>query len=1320
MLNTSKINIIILYLSLVFFVNYIINSDCPPPVKYNLNGLCYETCPEYSVPNKIEEYCFYCPDDTNFFNNKCVKDCKEPFIISIKNEADENITICEECKEGEWYTSGSCKTECDFNCYKLKEDRSCHLCFCNNKGKCENDLSNICKCDDPEHYFGKSCEFYRKNINEELKIIPLFNTAIKSNVSLYKFYLNKTDFTNYKIKWEFFLGTKEITSDSEYKKYFITGNKEEIFGINPYLLSEEKNNYLRLNLTSLDNNNYLIDEIQIYIQKINYVGEHKVHFLSPTLQDQGYTYKSMNTKIEIEQIQYINLNKLKYYFQFSFLDENNEEIPLTNFDNSRSLETYHIPFAKQYFINIKNDRGEINQYEVESEKSDIYLNYNISDLISKSIEDIKNDGNYNDIEKIFCFIILFNSKEKIISREDLYILFNFINNLYSNFINENGYYKTNQKKIINYSEPKILFSLINSIIISQRKFLDYTNFQIILDSLKQCIDILNKNIKLSSKDIISMLRTIEQLHDAYNENLNITQIQKNMLLSDFYYLFDKINNYLSLKLLPGEGIKIIGNRTVLFSYNLGFYQQSLAISSNNLTSPANISNINTYSYENYGLNEEICGNNGETFLSINEKLYKNIQNNLKNQGYDDIKNISLNIYIVNNIKNNRNNTINEIYNENENDNYLVRFQFYDLNEKSIINNMKTDKNLFYFLEFSYKNEKQKLSFIQKIGDKDSIFYMPYNYSNVFCYPKNYIKNTTYYCFTYFDYITNIIQCKCNIIDEIAIIEDKELSNFYKSLQFNTVKYTYFSDLTKIFIIIFTFLLLIPGLIFLLFDINKINKHINNLKIDFKEKRREYYNQVKIYENSRLTFPIYSTFNKFPYCEAFYSNNYTNPKYIRHLVVITALLLGFILNLIPFYFTLPFEEKQLLIDKRDIRVDEDEIHSIRIINKYLVRGFIYALVSLIFVHLFIKLFNRFLKIEEKNIKYWKNIKDIFKDYVYFNIKKKRYFGKNFERIKYRMKAFYAICGRYLLNKNIINNPERNKKLENYLKYSGKINKLIKGDKVEIKNNYFGTKSGSLLYELPDNNIEDNNIINSEYQPPKFNINLNISNNINSTVLSSFEKEKNIKLVDFLKKLNPVKSDNFQINGLNDNIFGINNNSINRLEKIKNKYINTNKFISNNYLKRQKNQNTKYIFSIYYNNNLSFINKDNYIISIKNDITGENSKEFRLLVFFTLILGFIFFLLIISSILLIKKLMNEYEYFMVKIWLLCTILILIVAYFLIYFIKISIGSILLFNFFARRKKGYVAKYMFKIFVDKSLIYMFKIRNYITKYRREFINI
>ena len=1298
---------------------------CPSSVKYYSNGLCYEKCPENTVPNKLEDYCSFCPDDRIFFKNKCIKECKGPYI---KNITKDSHYICQKCEKGKYYSSGKCKDQCADNCYKLDEDQSCHLCFCNN-GKCKKD-TNECDCsaiNNEIEYFGKSCEFSREKKEKiELKINPIYNKALKTNVSFYNFTIYREDFINYKIKWEFFLGTKEITSDPEYHKYFITGNKEEIFGINPNLLSENKNNYLYLTLTN-DKNDTLEDEIRIYVQNFEIISEHKADFLDPRLQDSGLLYKAMNTKIEIEQTEYSNLNLLKYYYQFSFLDGNNEEIPLTNFINEDSIETYYIPFAKQYLVTLQNDKGEIKKYEIKKDDSDIYKNYNNDEFNSKSIKDIKSDSNYNDIEKIFIFMLIFNYKGKILNDDELDEIFKYIDKIYDKFINEQGYYNinldNNNKNMIYYSEPKLLFSLINSIIISQKEKLNNTNIEVIYNSLNKCVNMLKeKNIKLSSKDIISLLRTIEQLHIVYNEN------SKNEDSLNFNNLFEKITNYLSLKLLPGEGIKIIGNRTILFSYNLGVYQNLLAISSKKLTSPANISNINTYSYEDYGLNEKDCGKRGEAFLCMDKNIYKNIKNKIQLKG-QDIKNISLNIYIVNNIKNSEKKDLDE--KNNENDNYIVSLQFYDLNNKNKIN-LTLDDNNFYSLEFNYKNEKKKMN-STKISDKDSKFYMPYNYSNVVCYPKNYINNSTYYCFTYFDYFKHIIQCKCNILDEITIVENRTLSDFYKKLQFKTFNYTYTNNIARHFIITFLLLLLIPGLLFLLYDICKINKYMSKIYVGIKEKRREYYNEVKNYTNSKLTFPIYSTFNKFPYCAAFIANNYTSPKYIKHLIVITALLLGFILNLIPFYFTIPFEEKQILIDKRDINIDDAEIHSIDIIGKYLRNGIVYALISLIFVHLFIKLFNKILNIDKKNIKYWKNIKDIFKDYVYFEIKKKGYLGKNFARIKSRMKAFYSICGRYLLNKNIMNHPERNKKLENYLKYMGKLSKtnlLITNNKIQIKDeskikdNKIGTDRESLLYELPENKYsinDENTLIKSEYKPPKININIkvNIPVDKNLLVSSSFGIKQNNKVGDILNKLKIMKSDNFQIGCIINNKLGITSNTIERLEKIKNKYI----FISKNKSKSNvipKNINNKSPLSIYYNNNISIIKVEDYKECEKNDVSGETKKEFKLLILMTLILGLIFFALIISSIAIIKKLLNEYEYFMVKIWLLCTILILFVAYFLIYFIKTIIGSILLFNFYPKRKSGCFIKFMFKIFVDKSLIYMFKIRNYITKYRRDFINI
>lgn len=59
---------------------------------------------------------------------------------------------------------------------------------------------------------------------------------------------------------------------------------------------------------------------------------------------------------------------------------------------------------------------------------------------------------------------------------------------------------------------------------------------------------------------------------------------------------------------------------------------------------------------------------------------------------------------------------------------------------------------------------------------------------------------------------------------------------------------------------------------------------------------------------------------------------------------------------------------------------------------------------------------------------------------------------------------------------------------------------------------------------------------------------------------------------------------------------------------------------------------------------------------------------------------------------------------------------ILYPLFYFIMCLIASILLFKRYHLRNKAYHYKILFSIFVDKSMIYIFKVRNYITKYKKE----
>ena len=1269
--------------------------------KYYLYGECVEQCPNYTITYKLDEYCSFCLGDQVYHNNKCIDKCEEPYITVTE----ESHKFCKKCADGEYYVSGLCKNSCGFGSYSSKEDNSCHLCFCyDNKGYCNDTYK--CKCID--NYGGDSCEYFQSNRNEYLKIYPFNNKILKTDINFFSFNFTK-DIPYDKIKWEFYLDLKEVTSDPKYKKYFITGNNEKIFGINPNLFSEQNSKiYLHLILTDINKKEY-DDVIKIFTQKLDIETAHRVNFIDPQFQDSGSSFIPMKTKIEITQNEYSNSDQYKYYYKFSFLDENNEEFSLTNYESKRSIETYYIPFAKEYLVQLRNDRGELSSSEVKNKNSDVYNKYNYTIFDSLDIRKILNDLNYNTIEKIFILMIRFNSKKENIN--DLNIVINFINENYKNFINQKGFYNldSNNKnyKIINYSEANALFALMNSIIINQKEYLDYEKIALILKSLKICTDLLGKEIKLSQKDKISLLRTFEQIYIIYKEqSTNFEEKQKYDTMASFKYILNKINYYFSVKLYPGEGIKIIGNKIILINYHLGEYDQAISFSSDNFSSYAKISDIKTYSYEDYGLNNDVKTNNEESFLYINENVLKYIINQL-----NTTKNLALNLIIENN--NNE---------KDSNEHYITSFQFFDLNDNnSIISNITLAEDLFYSLEFNYKKEKNKANLVSYYNKNK--FSMTYNYSNVFCYPKNYKENPKYYCLTYFNYNKNIIQCKCNVIDEISISENEHMANYYKNLQFKCTKYTFTNDVAKKFLLSFLILLLIPGLIFLLYDIFKENKDINKKGFNLKEKRREYYNQIKICTNSKYSFPLFCAYKDFPFFSAINPGYYNSPKYFKHLLVMTGILLGFFLNLLPFYLFMPFEEKQILIDKRDIKVDEDNIHSLEIISKYLNIEFIFALISLIIVHIFIKSIYKFVKLDERDIKYWKNVKDILKDFVYFEIKKNRYLGKNFARIKNRLKALYNMCGQYLLNKNIMNHPERYKKLENYLMYIGKLNtnNLLKDNK-NTNINYLEINSEeekSLLYELPkEDNDDENQKIKIQYILPIIKINLNIKSpiDVNSIIPSSFGIEKNRKLEDILKLLKPNRTDNFKINKMPDNQYDISENTINHYKNIKNKYMSLNNY---DFFEKKENNIINSNLSIYNNINITLFNTDNYINCNRNDLTDREMKEFKLLIIMTFVLGFIFILLLFLSVVVIKYLMDEFEYFMVKIWILCTMIILFIAYFCAYLIKMVIASILLFNYYHSRNKGGL-KFMFKIFVNKSLIYLFKIRNYITKYRRDFINI
>ena len=98
-------------------------------------------------------------------------------------------------------------------------------------------------------------------------------------------------------------------------------------------------------------------------------------------------------------------------------------------------------------------------------------------------------------------------------------------------------------------------------------------------------------------------------------------------------------------------------------------------------------------------------------------------------------------------------------------------------------------------------------------------------------------------------------------------------------------------------------------------------------------------------------------------------------------------------------------------------------------------------------------------------------------------------------------------------------------------------------------------------------------------------------------------------------------------------------------------------------------------------------------------------------------FLFLFILIMAIFPLNKIfLDHFGFFIFKIWLISSITIYIVIYQFLYYIKNLIGSFLLFKYYHLKKRVIFKKILFVFFAKKTMIYMFKVRNYITKYKHK----
>ena len=1297
---------------------------------------CYEKCPNYTVEMGDGQYCQYCHG--KFQDGHCVEECSKGYVVNKTKIIEKNIDIeiCLTCDSfnNTWFNGIDCVAYCPNTKY-ASEDNFCRLCFCGFSTYNCNKTSDKCICKNSDvkgEIFGDNCEFFTNIKRTDLKILSIVPHApiISSKKAIFSYNLKDYNNENYihLIRWRVFVDESEVTD----MQYFAAGVNEKTFIVNSGVFQPgEIYNEITLEISVIDKLNLtkiinLKDSLNISIQSIN---QKKDIFLDSV---EGIN-TVMNNTFSLNADNLAGIEEYKFYYRFLIQDEHNEIIPIKQrkdldplLDKQNKKINFMLPKFKSFLFEISNIREE--KYiltNIKKINQNSNMEYKLEDILNDSFSPIITS--YNDIEIIFLimkYLDLNKNNDLNISMKEYEQLFKFIDNKLELVANENGTYQSPEPEekentiqktsryYINYYEPKTIFSLINKLFLNQEIKIPNDFFSKIINIFKGFLDNLIKNNrknKLDSSNILSFFRTFDHFIEIFVKK---QKLDNNYIFNktDVLETLNKLIVYLISEVYPGETIRIVGKKISLFLSRFGEYQNYLSFGpTNNISEKLKYDDYNTFTYYDYNINQEQCDEDGNTLLCIENEHYEQFKGNLS-----DIQNYCLSLISINND--------NDKYSQNENEGNTFKLNIINYyNTKDKCNNV----SLFYKLEFPFyyvpsspKNYQNLL--IQEIENTQR------DYGNITCIPKNNLYNNDYYCLTYFNYDTNIIQCTCNILDEITYVSDYKIAKFYKEIQtkgkFKT--YNYFNIFSIYIFFGLLAIILIPNFFYLIYEIKNDIKKAKYKLLSYTEKIKDSYLQVKSLNNTSIcSFSILAFIYKFPYFSPLRNCNLQTPKYIKHFIVILSIAYGIGINLLLFLIYYPFKERQEIIDKRDIKNKNFKLSGKDIYLKYLNRSIVFSFFGFITSVILYFIFSKLLSFNADEKKYWKQMKTFFSNYVNNKIKREVLLGTTWNKVKLRIIAYYNLCGNYILNKKLKKRNKINKNFENYLTTSQARSRDTEeillplygeGEMTELKDK----KNQKGKYRAPSINEQKENTKNNYFSVGAINDSREVSLNANSIV-------KIVHADNFQLYSSRIKADK-----------SIEKNK--KFERIKNKYIykktiktsideeidSGSRSCSFDYINYNKE------LEIQYENNISFLSIEEYFISesIKKKQTKKgksstvsitstlNPEGFWPIIITSFLLTTLLLILIIELFICIKLFLNEFGSFIINIWLGSSIFIYLLAYPILYYIKIFIGSFLLFKYYYIKNR-LIGKIFYWLFVDKTMIYIFKARNYITKYKKEF---
>ena len=538
----------------------------------------------------------------------------------------------------------------------------------------------------------------------------------------------------------------------------------------------------------------------------------------------------------------------------------------------------------------------------------------------------------------------------------------------------------------------------------------------------------------------------------------------------------------------------------------------------------------------------------------------------------------------------------------------------------------------------------------------------------------------------------------NIIDNNKFLGKKNSNKFiFNNINVFGEKYNKYPWLSIKNLEFFTYIhlvlcfLIMPALSILLIilDMNEDKSIRKKMNLTSNEKVKKEYNLFKnsFIIKSKYLFSWFLFKYHFPITNIIFIYNYNHPRYIRLILYLITILFNTLLTSVLFMIVMPSENT-----------------IINIPNIFLILFF--SLVISIIIELFKDFTIKFL-FEFHMIR-----RDIFKrkletlrKYIYYDAKKDILFNSKWHLIRNRMIAYYRLCGSLLLSQ-----VKKNK----YQKY---VKNKFKNDDNNIS--FFSETSGlcSNNSSIELENLNKTDIMNDEKNNNEKEIKKEIKRKRKSISSES-------KISDNKKDKEKEKKIKFRISkgveSFSFSKFGINNmklKTVKKLEDIRNRYINKKKDI-----KFDETQEIDIETKIYENLDIETLEGFTYIstntmIDKLNYINAKSNK--MLLNIFTGVI-LIIILLLINFSLMIMQMGEGYKNdkkIQVSEILLTIFIVSIFINFYIHRIICLFISFSIHRFYGKKKRNCCYELIFEIFLEKYIIYLYKIRLLIAKYQKEF---